>query len=153
MEDDTLPLAVLAVSENQAVSGITRFQKLVFLAQEELDRPLESYEFDSHKYGPFSKELYDDIDDLVEKGLATVKKESTNLGEDKQVYRLTEEGETRLKNQIVRGEFGVDVGELSDTVRDYDDMGLWPLLKYVYREYPEMAENSTLNIGIEETPS
>ena len=148
MDRDLLPLTLLAVGEEQSVNGITRFQKLIFLAQKELEDLPDLYEFRADKYGPFSRGLYDDIDELVEKGYAELDTESTRLGEDKKVYRLTEKGEDKLKSELMSEDFEFRITNLGDLMDEYEDKGLWPLLKYVYREYPSMAEESTLNIGL-----
>jgi uncharacterized protein YwgA len=47
-----LPLALLYADGQRKIEGITRFQKLVFLAQEETDIE-EKFEFTPDNYGPF----------------------------------------------------------------------------------------------------
>ncbi|MFC7081199.1 hypothetical protein [Halorussus caseinilyticus] len=77
MNKKLLPLSLLRAADETAIEGITRFQKLVFLAQrEELDEEL--YPFKAGKYGPFSKTLYDDIDRLVEEGFITQSSRETS---------------------------------------------------------------------------
>ncbi|MFB6177024.1 MAG: PadR family transcriptional regulator, partial [Halobaculum sp.] len=78
MNSKLLPLGLLAAADEETIEGITRFQKLVFLAQRE--QSVESlYDFEAADYGPFSKELYDDLDKLVAKDFLSRKKEQTQL--------------------------------------------------------------------------
>lgn len=144
MNSKLLPLGLLEAAEDDTVEGITRFQKLVFLAQRE--QPVESlYDFEAADYGPFSKELYDDLDKLVAKGFLAREKEQTQLRNTKQVYELTEKGQRALNNAPESDKPSTDDG-LAEVIREYDSMNLWSLLEYVYDEYPKMAENTELDI-------
>lgn len=146
-----LPLTLLHESEAGEIDGITRFQKLVFLAQEEGDIG-EEYEFEPKGYGPFSKLLYDDIDQLVKEGFIEERREPTGrrADNDKQVYRLTEDGRQAVEHAAGDGDELDMPDELETSVREtleeYEQVDLYELLKYVYSEYPEMAKNSKLNI-------
>ena len=147
MNKKLLPLAILELADEDTVEGITRFQKLVFLSQrEELDE--DFYEFVPGSYGPFSKSLYDDIDKLVERGFIDEDKEPSAGSDDgdKQVYSLGSKGRSALMRAENMGNTPFSMSDLEDLVDEYDDMGLWELLEYVYAEFPEMAENSNLHI-------
>jgi uncharacterized protein YwgA len=147
MNKKLLPLAILELADNDSIEGITRFQKLVFLAQqEELDEDL--YNFIPGSYGPFSKSLYDDIDGLVERGFIQEQTEPSarSENEDKQVYTLGPKGRSALKQAEHSNETPFSMSTLEDLVADYNEMGLWELLEYVYSEYPGMAQNSNLHI-------
>ena len=147
MNKKLLPLAILELADSDSVDGITRFQKLVFLAQrEELDDEL--YEFVAGSYGPYSKPLYDDIDRLAAHDFISEDTEpSARSGnEDKQVYSLAPKGRHAIEQAEQRGDTPFSMSNLEDLVAEYDDKGLWDLLEYVYAEYPKMAENSNLNI-------
>lgn len=147
MNKKLLPLAILELANQDSVEGITRFQKLVFLAQrEELGE--EFYNFNPGSYGPFSKPLYDDIDRLVERGFIKEHTEpsSRSQNEDKQVYTLASKGTSALMRAEHSGETPFSMSALEDLVSTYNQMDLWELLEYVYGEYPEMAKNSNLHI-------
>lgn len=147
MNKKLLPLAILELSSGDSIEGITRFQKLVFLAQrEELGE--EFYNFIPGSYGPFSKPLYDDIDKLVEKRFIQEEtKPSARPGnQDKQVYTLGPKGHRALMQAEESGGTPFSIGQLEDLVSEYEQIALWDLLEYVYSEYPEMAENSNLHI-------
>ena len=75
--DDILLLLLLAMSEKskQRVAGITRIEKLMFLLQRETvfsGKVHEKFDFKPWKFGPFSKEIYEDLDLLVSAGLVDV---------------------------------------------------------------------------------
>ena len=147
MNKKLLPLSLLSAADETAIEGITRFQKLVFLAQrEELDEEL--YPFKAGKYGPFSKTLYVDIDRLVQKGFISQSTQSTSSSgnDEKQVYELTEKGKTVIKNGLSADEESLSSEQLCTFVDEYNDMELWDLLEYVYETYPKMAENSKLDL-------
>jgi uncharacterized protein YwgA len=151
-----LPLAILYAQEQSAVEGITRFQKLVFLAQKERDSlDIDEYEFKPDDFGPFSKELYDDIDELVDHGYAICETTRTRSGGKKKIYSLTEKGEQFFKLLLDFEDYESDgsspsmeeleeeVGELK---RKHNDTPLLELLKELYLEYPDMAVNSNLDL-------
>lgn len=93
MNKKLLPLALLEQSEENSIEGITRFQKLVFLTQEEEIHD-NIYRFIAGSYGPYSRSLYDDIDRLVEGGFIeeTTEPIIPPNRSDKQIYQLKEKG-------------------------------------------------------------
>lgn len=147
MEKQLLPLALLHADEEQSVDGITRLQKLIFLAQEESEEISEKYDFEAGKYGPYSRPLYDDVDRLVEDGFILESIEINPFGDEKQVYELTDKGKRAVQNADLEfDEFGDIESEMEEIKETYNDEGFWDLLEYVYETYPEMAVNSELNI-------
>lgn len=144
MNEQLLPLAALAVAADGKLEGITRFQKLVFLAQRERDGA-EPYEFRADDYGPFSPDLYDDIDRLVAADLIDYDERTTDIGNTKQVYSLTEKGRRAVENSDT-SEFPVSETELTALGNEFEHVDLWDLLEYVYTEYPRMARNSELSL-------
>jgi uncharacterized protein YwgA len=145
MNSKLLPLGLLAAAEDETIEGITRFQKLVFLAQrEELNE--QPYEFEAEKYGPFSQRLYDDLDRLVEEGFVDRSREQTQLRNTKQVYELTDKGRHAVVHAPVEQRPNTTGTALREFDRVYNQMNLWSLLEYVYDEYPKMAKNSVLDL-------
>ncbi len=144
MNEQLLPLAVLDTVEDGRLEGITRFQKLVFLAQREREGAAP-YDFRADNYGPFSPDLYDDIDRLDAAGLIDYDESETDFGNTAQVYTLTETGERALENTD-SDEFPVAEDELRELGDEFADVDLWDLLEYVYTEYPRMARNSELSL-------
>jgi len=145
MNTKLFPLALLAADNSESVEGITRFQKLVFLAQRELFDEDEFYPYKPHKYGPFSKSLYDDLDQLVERDFIKQSTEKTVTGNERKVYTLSEKGKRAL-NKAEEENFDFDLETLSEIMEEYNYENLWDLLEYVYSEYPEMAEKSKLKL-------
>lgn len=146
-----IPLTILYESEEGEIDGITRLQKLVFLVQEEGDIDRE-YDFRPKHYGPHSNPLYDDIDRLVDEGFVEQKQVEMGgrVGNDKQIYRITEDGR-QIVEHAANGGDKLDIPEgLRDTIREivgeYEHVSLYDMLKQVYSEYPETAQNSKLNI-------
>jgi len=86
-----LPLALLYTDNSREIDGATRFQKLVFLAQEETDLP-DIFEYQSDKYGPFSPELAATLDELENMNLIEKKISHNRSGNEKHLYSLTGEG-------------------------------------------------------------
>lgn len=142
-----LPLAILDACEDEAVEGITRMQKLVFLAQREVDDVEENmYEFEPYDYGPFSEDLYGDLDALVENDFVSSYEEKTPGGNDKQVYEITEKGESLLEMYQEALNAQIPVNRIYEIKNEYNRMPLLQMIKRVYDKYPEMAVNSKLNI-------
>lgn len=88
-----LLLLLLENLKNKSIKGRTRFQKMVFLIQEEgIDF---GYNFKPYLYGPYSEELGNDVSMLTQLGFLTVNSEeikSDGVVHDRYAYSLTEEG-------------------------------------------------------------
>lgn len=159
-KSNLIPLLLLKASERKRIDGSTRFQKLVFLAQNEPDLSLsEDYQFEyfSHKYGPFSKELAETLDEADEKDLIEVEEQPTPNGK-KYIYQLTEEGEEELNEDLsdliseLEDLFGREfanevIGEIESIENVFNNMPLSNLLEYVYNHYPEYTDKSELDIS------
>lgn len=155
--EERLPLFLLFAEEGEEVSGITRFQKLVFLAQkgglsDDPIKPLEdmeTFEYEPNDYGPFSRELYDTLDDLEADGLVEVETKPTRSGNERKDYVLTKEGE-RIAEDLFDDlpddptEFDHDLKVLKAVKRLYNDRPIVGLIDDLYAEYPEYAKDSVL---------
>jgi uncharacterized protein YwgA len=142
-----VPLALLYAAEDNRISGRTRFQKLAFLTKEALassDIELnEFYEFIAYDYGPFSKELLDDLEMFEQEGFVEIDENRTFSGNTRYDHRLTESGAKRfkeLKKSEPKGQALYRIAE--EQVEKYNSMSLRKLLEYIYEEYPEYKENS-----------
>ena len=148
MHRKLLPLALMYAGDGEPIEGRTRLQKLVFLMQKRLEEagedPLQAddYEFIPYDYGPFSKELYDDIDETMARGMVEGREE--NLGEDKVKYdyEIQKDGEQWVRDQFSKEE-AQHVLELAEEIKgEYGDIYLSNLIDEVYSRYPKYAENS-----------
>lgn len=144
MNNKLLPLAVLDAAEDETLDGITRFQKLVFLAQREREGA-DPYEFRADNYGPFSPDLYDDLDRLEAGDYVDSYEEETEMGNTKKVYELTEKGKRAIET-FEEEDFPVSADEVESLTNEHEDTDLFKLLEYVYTEYPQMARNSELSL-------
>lgn len=142
-----LPLALLYVDNQRGIDGATKFQKLVFLSQEETDVG-SAFDYKSDKYGPFSPELHATLDDLEDRGLIKKEVRTNRSGNKKYVYHLTSTGRTVIKKLMKRD----DAEGLEDILDDAQEIKkkhagkpLDRILKYVYTKYPDYTDKSELN--------
>ena len=130
------------------------------------------YEFTAHNFGPFSKEVYEALDFLEGCELIQVKErmhtsyysnvgeilllQEISEGEDEEaptgnaagvtekLFILTENGRKvadKLR-QTIEERRPKDIEELNGIVRRYAKLPLNQLIRYVYRQYPEMTVKS-----------
>lgn len=126
---------VLLQQNNGEIRGKTRFQKMVFLAEEE-EGLNEFYEFEKYNYGPYSFDLTDQLDTLVELGF--IEKYTKTFPSDgkfqgkKFIYKLTDEGKEKARN--ASQEIKEPLKKSADKW-DSSSASLDSLLDYVYDEY------------------
>jgi uncharacterized protein YwgA len=148
MHRKLLPLALMYAGDGEPIEGRTRLQKLVFLMQKRLEEagedPLQSddYEFVPYDYGPFSKELYDDLDETIARGMVEGREE--DLGEDKVKYdyEIQDQGKQWVGDQLSKEEAQRILGLAEEIKDEYGDVNLSDLIDEVYSRYPKYAENS-----------
>jgi type I restriction enzyme S subunit len=105
-----------------------------------------AYDFEPYKYGPFAKELYDDLEALEANGLVRIERPPKS------------EGALREKTEIYLVEDQVEViddilDELPSTIREatgaviaeYGNLSQKQLLNLVYQRYPKYSVNSELH--------
>jgi uncharacterized protein YwgA len=163
--DDLLLLLLLAMSEKskQRVAGITRIEKLMFLLQKETvfsGKVHEKFDFKPWKFGPFSKEIYEDLDLLVSAELVEVEErelanyveytEQDELIESEpgepvveKVFSLTDRGKNvaqKLRSLISEKDWEEIVG----LKRRFESIPLTRLIQYVYHRYPETTGKTVL---------
>jgi uncharacterized protein YwgA len=125
----------------ERVDGRTQIQKLAFLTQKETKLG-ESYHFVPWKFGPFSKDVWKDLDRLVSEGTVI---EIPQGGKDKTVgymYALTKDGARLVSDSILsRLDEGM-LEQIKTIIENYSQKSLSELLTYVYERYPEYTEKS-----------
>lgn len=139
-----IPLAFLYTRNRSSVDGSTRFQKLVFLAQEETELP-EEYEFEPNNFGPFSQRLASDLDLLRARGLVEKREEPNGVGNTRHVYRLTRDGIQVAKDFASRDASGTIFGCAKDVKVEWADARIDALVRYVYRKYDGYTDETALN--------
>lgn len=150
-----LPLALLYASDGE-IRGKTRFQKLAFLAEKDLEKHgISPYDFIAYDYGPFSKDILEETEALAEDGLTEITERNTFGGDVRYDYRLTPKGTTSYEENRPSDSVEVsDQPEESDerfrcihsiadnVVSDFGEMPVSNLINHVYSEYPGYAKNS-----------
>lgn len=131
-----LPLIYLYTANRQAIEGATRFQKIVFLGQEEEESIPEIYPYHADKYGPYSPQLRTDLEALEDGGYLSISVEENKYGHEKHIYTIKTRG-----IEEVRGLLGEETRNLFNAVQDikkeYNQQRLDFLLRLVYRKYEE----------------
>lgn len=118
--------------------SVTVAMKDMFLLQEEKRIEL-GYGFVPYKYGPFSKEVYEDIERLEDELLITRTKSRRSV--ERQEITIDDESGDDVKAIIttIPEETRVIIKSL---VEEYGSMRFEQLLDYVYNKYPHYAVNS-----------
>jgi uncharacterized protein YwgA len=140
-----LPLALLYTQGRDSVDGATRFQKLIFIAQQEGSVP-ERYSYHADKFGPFSPQLHADLNELAGRGLLEKNERRNEVGNTKYVYSITPEGIQKVRKVLQKGgAMSTLFEELQDIKHRYNEYPLQDLLRYVYKQYPDYATESELD--------
>jgi len=147
-------------SAQDCIYGITRLEKLLFLAHKESPLPGrvdEAFEFKPYNYGPYSKQIYEAVELLEQaeqlceekvldgRSVDIMEERGADAGADEGLERrfyLTEDGKA-VADLLTRTH--PDYGRLFITIKQkYAEMPLRQLIQYVYRRYPEYAEKSLI---------
>jgi len=154
---------------NEPIRGITRLMKLVFLLDKE-GKINDLFRFEPYKMGPFSSEVYPEVDFLTNypPSKPLVKTRSSNAVEleDPDESRVIEDvlslDGALLTSKEVNVEYllsdsgskvaeelwkSIDDGQrkvIQDIKSKYGSLTLRDLLKYVYRNYPDMTTRSEI---------
>lgn len=160
----------LSGKKGEPIKGTTRFTKLLFLLKElyHIDKEIEHYySFEAYKLGPFTEEVYDDLDVLESIGLIEITAkdfvEVSGAIETQEIpgdllsymdadaistqsykqseYRLTEEG-WRIAQKRYNEVSSSIKQAVEDVKRRFGSLSLVELLRYIYRKFPEMAKRT-----------
>lgn len=105
-------------------TGRTQIQKLEFLSC--ITSNVPSYDFVPYHFGPYSNTLQNDLDYLVKQGLLTLSNDQYQRPDERPLFVKVK----RLK-------------ELDAMIHQFKDWTATDLMRFVYREYPFFALNST----------
>jgi len=118
---------------------ITALMKYVFLFQMEGNGGRRRlYHFVPYHYGPFSKEVYADLEALEQEGLVRVEKDP---GEEKTKITLADAAKIEEQLAVLPDDIKQDVAVIIET---YGDLDHATLLSTVYEKYPAYARKSQL---------
>jgi uncharacterized phage-associated protein len=157
--------------EAEPIQGTTRLQKLLFLLEHEAGVHATTgpdFDFTAYRFGPVSKDLYDDLEKLENLGLieadavaeaSEAETDETNLafdylmGEEEREsgdsfeekrFKLTPQGIVWLQRHV---DASRDSGAMEAVRRikgKYGSLSLQDLLRYVYTRYPSMTTASEI---------
>jgi uncharacterized protein len=160
-----LVLMLLAASNEATgganrLDGITRLEKLLFLADQETDlrkHVEDPFSFHAYDYGPYSKEVYEAVELLEQAGLLSEQRVfeeqafddveewaavATNREGVERRFSLTDNGRA-VANLLTKRNPHV-ARDLADVKGRYASMPLRQLLRYVYTRYPRFAVKSKI---------
>lgn len=141
----SIPLAFLYTRHREPISGATRFQKLVFLAQQESDLPTE-YDYEAGKYGPYSKQLQADIYELADAGYVEKVEVENSVGNTRHDFKLTTDGIEEAKRFARRDKTGRIFDSVQTVKREWGKTRLDELIQYVYNKYEDYTTSTELNL-------
>jgi hypothetical protein len=182
-----LLLALLYAGEHEEatpIEGITRLEKMLFLLKIEegflsQSETQDTFNFVPFRMGPWSSEVYDEVDFLESLGLLEKesnlkqspadaahddelfndlvldkyqKQSSVNLDENAEIFRLTEKGKKKAKE--VWSKLSVEEKNKIISIKyKYNTMNLKQFLRYVYKQHPEYTTASEIKdyLGIKES--
>lgn len=148
-------------SSEQRLDGITRLEKLLFLADKETDireRVSDPFNFEPYDFGPYSKAVYEAVELLEQAGLVREDRayQGQALDSFEEAQAITPDEFEGVERRFWLTEDGRSVARLlsavhPDVARDiakvkaqYGDMPLRRLIRYVYSKYPKYAEASKI---------
>lgn len=117
---------------------VTALMKYAFLLQMEGSARRRLYRFVPYHYGPFAKQLYDDLEQLVQ---GRVVRLDNDQDEEKTRITLVDMAKADEMLADVPDEFKADVASIIDT---YGTLDHGNLLRAVYKKYPAYARNSKI---------
>jgi uncharacterized phage-associated protein len=157
--------------EGEFVQGTTRLQKLLFLMEHEANiKPSKGKDFDftAWRFGPVSRELYDDLEMLENFGLLeseSVSEPTTTeldeyglsfddlMGEEEsqsrdnfeeKKYRLTQEGLKWVHEHMAPEIHKATFDKIRRIKEKYGALSLQDLLHYVYTKFPKYTTASEI---------
>ncbi len=128
-----LPVIFLYTDNTTSIDGATRFQKLVFLAQEET-KLKDVYDYRADRFGPFSVQLRSDLETLDNEGYIEREVNTNEYGYSRITYSLTNKGVQEAQRLLGLGNDGVfDI--VNDIKGKYNNKTISEILEYVYNKY------------------
>ncbi len=133
---DWLLLFIVGTEHYDSWVDRIRLMKGMFLFQEDGDAPPEvDYDFQPYDYGPFTREVYEDLEELGRRGLILEARDGKS-------YRATAAGRSRFEDLYELGLDAEAVERLRNLRVELDDLTFRQLLKRVYDAHPESAARS-----------
>lgn len=137
-------ILLLGVGEASALDPV-RIQKGMFLLSQEAGlEDGEAYSFRPYDYGPFSSQIYHDLDDLVDEGVVAAE---AVPGYTWSRYRLTAFGLAAAQEIVDQLDPArrASARSIISLKQDVLSQSFNELLKHVYSRYPDYAERSVFS--------
>jgi len=127
----------------EPIKGKTRLQKEVFLAQKELRKAgiFTYYPFRPYKYGPYSIELYDDIEYMEHDEILSINKIDLKKKGIYAEYKITNKGREEIEEKIKSGLLNDAYKIIERLKKSYNDMNIVRLVELTHKVYPEYNGN------------
>lgn len=142
MDSTQLLLACFAVSPSKGYKPV-QIQKLIFLFQEQTKSVfhIELFKFEPYNYGPFSIEVYQVLDNLINRGIVEIVYYPSDRT---RTYQLMPNGEEEAHRSLNKMEAGAKeyLQKLASWV---SNLSFAELVGSVYQQYPEQKINSVFN--------
>jgi uncharacterized protein YwgA len=146
---DRLKWLLVVVKLAGYVEGSTRLQKLAFLVSRQV-KELFEHDFYSDwapsKFGPFSKDLYNDVGAGISSKIIVKTSVKNAAGYSVDCFTLTDEG-TRIAD-LELNENPKLKAKLEEVIKPYAKAPLMSLLHDVYYQYPEFTTASTIKADV-----
>jgi hypothetical protein len=133
------PLLALDTAEDGVLTPV-QMQKALFLLEKQAHDliPTDFYSFAAYNYGPFSSQIYDDLNEHAREGRIVF---NQTPGRSWSSYLITPVGE--LRATMVTSEIDIDLlNYLDDLVIWVKSLRFSELVGAVYKAYPDYAKNS-----------
>lgn len=141
----------LYIINDTTIRGTTRLQKYGFLLAKqyapEMSNLAKEYgtkfydDWKPRQFGPYSKNLDDDIKKCISEGLVQRTVDSTVSKNNVYIYNLTIHGRIRWRKLFLRVR---EISHFAVKVRSMQDYGYYTLIDNIYTAYPEFAVNSKI---------
>lgn len=130
-------LLLLDSNGREKIKGKLCFQKEMFLVVKEICPDLDiDLNFEPYHYGPFSRNLANLLDDLEDNSLIRVERYVDTCS-----YSITSKGVEKVSKLDVSNDIRKKISNLKNAS---NNLGYKGLLRYVYFNFPEYAENSKI---------
>lgn len=137
MNKSDLLLLLLAARDATPICGKTRLVKLMYIADKELKKSGLStgYNFYTHYYGPYSKELISDLEKLASEKFVEHQIKPIGVGISEHVYSMAKDKHEMVEDLRKRAELQLFVKIFEDVKEKYGNMSLFMLMSEVHHKY------------------
>ncbi len=145
-----LPLLLLYLDEGSEIIGRTRFQKIMFIIEQEVPEIrkyfIESYDWSPYHYGPFSDKLLGDLAWLDYWEFIEIDDNSLDIDSESAsaIYKITDKGKKFVEEKILPALSKELIIKLEEIKKKYRKMNLFELIKYIYENYPDYTVRSKI---------